>query len=367
MRKPIVARRALGVAGLLAAAALGLTSCASPATTGGDSSDGGQVVYTGWGGSGEEAMLEAWFKPFTEETGIEVVVDSPVSLEKATLMTQNGNVTWDIIQYDLGVPGGTDDNALLEQLDCEIIACADFESTQTPATPQAVPAFTFSYVNAYNTNTYPDEESAPQGLKDFFDVERFPGQRMLTRTADGFFGVLEAALIADGVSPEELYPLDVDRALAFLEPIKEHFIPITDDSECITNVASGEAVMGFCYNGRAAQAIQDGLPVGIGWGGQVVVTNYHMVVKGSPNAENAMKLIAWMSGAQHNADLGNFIAYGSVNPQATPPEGSPFLPFLPSVHQDDHPDEPAIYLDSAWWGENREDTIARVLNFVQGG
>ena len=59
---------------------------------------------------------------------------------------------------------------------------------------------------------------APQSWQDFWDVANFPGKRALP---DYPTYILPMALLADGVPVAELYPLDLDRAFASLEKIKD--------------------------------------------------------------------------------------------------------------------------------------------------
>ncbi len=65
-------------------------------------------------------------------------------------------------------------------------------------------------------------EKFPQGMKDwadFWNVSKNPGSRSLQRYAAR---VLAMALLADGVSPDKLFPYDLDRAFKSLDRIKPH-------------------------------------------------------------------------------------------------------------------------------------------------
>lgn len=71
----------------------------------------------------------------------------------------------------------------------------------------------------YNTKKYPNP---PQNWHDFFDTTKFPGKRALRNAAEG--GGYEAALLADGVPREKLYPLDYDRATKKLNTIRKNLV-----------------------------------------------------------------------------------------------------------------------------------------------
>ena len=56
-------------------------------------------------------------------------------------------------------------------------------------------------------------------------MKKFPGRRALRNHP---IATLEAALMADGVAPDKLYPLDVDRAFKKLEEIKPQHHGVVD-------------------------------------------------------------------------------------------------------------------------------------------
>ena len=77
---------------------------------------------------------------------------------------------------------------------------------------------------AYNTEAFPD--GGPQTIADIWDLEKFPGTRALQKIPQKN---LEWALIADGVSPDEVYDVlatqeGQDRAFDKLDEIKDHVI-----------------------------------------------------------------------------------------------------------------------------------------------
>ena len=56
-----------------------------------------RVVVSCWGGRYEETMKEAFFDPFTKQTGIPVVIGPVLDLAKIQAMTRTGNMEYDII------------------------------------------------------------------------------------------------------------------------------------------------------------------------------------------------------------------------------------------------------------------------------
>src|SRR5699024_8161128 len=73
------------------------------------------------GGTSAESIKEAYIKPFTERTGIEVSIESPTSLGKLQAMVASGQV--DNVLVELGATNVSQARALgqIEDLDWELI------------------------------------------------------------------------------------------------------------------------------------------------------------------------------------------------------------------------------------------------------
>lgn len=84
-----------------------------------------------------------------------------------------------------------------------------------------------------------------------FDVEKIPGKRSLRRSSTA---MPELALMADSDPADQLYPLDIDRALAKIASIKDHSVFWDSGASSVDLRASGEAVMGYMRNTRANEA-----------------------------------------------------------------------------------------------------------------
>jgi putative spermidine/putrescine transport system substrate-binding protein len=339
-----------------AVALLALTGCSSGESPGGgtDSAEAGSVVYAGYGGTGEEAQRAAWFDPFQEETGIEVINDSPVTWAKVEEMVAADNVTWDVVQG--GISQGVVDNPSLENIDCDIVDCAAFDDAAFPMYAQAVPLFVFSQVVTYNTDVFPEGQE-PTGYADFFDPEIKGLRLMANPSGNGWAGQLEAALLYDGVAREDLYPLDIDRALKVFEGIKDQMVIMTDDGQCVSQVASGEAAMGICYNGRVGLAVAEGQPVAAAWGQQTLLADYIFIPKGTPNLENAQKLVSYI--VDNQGAIASQIAYGPINPSASVDSASQWLDYVPTEHALEGDDAP-IVPDQEYWNENIASVIEQL-------
>jgi putative spermidine/putrescine transport system substrate-binding protein len=187
----------------------------------------------------------------------------------------------------------------------------------------------------------------PAGWADFFDTTKFPGKRGTWDYSEG--GIFETALMADGVAPDALYPLDLPRATAKLNTIKDDLVFWASGAESQELIGAGEVAMTLIWNGRGYSAKHtDGKPVEIQWNQQIVTADYLVVPKGSPNKDAAMKFIAWTVCAANNAGPSKYIPYGPTNKNSTAD---------PSTVADlsvTNADENSAYFDDAWLVENFE-------------
>lgn len=277
-----------------------------------------------------------------------------MDVSKLQQMVQSGNVVWDVAETGLDLDL-TEANDEFVTLDTTIVPVADFTGNW-PATAKGVPFFIYSTVLSYNTDAL---ATAPTGWRDFFDTAAFPGKRALLDT-EAFRGILEIALLVDGVSRDALYPLDVERGLTLLEPLKSDLVYFQSGADGVDLVSTGEAVMGACYNGRVATALQDGQPIDMIWDKQVQSADYLSIPKGSPNADAAQKLIAYIVSPEHNGELSNYLAYAPANPGAS---GNPDVTKYLATENELTGDAAPIVPDNDWWIENRESTLQRVAEW----
>ena len=200
----------LSGAGLAGATLLGTLGCG-----GGGGSAGRGLVFTSYGGAFQKAQANAWLKPYSKETGTEIRQDSPTDYAKLQSMVENNQVIWDVV--DVGNDFGLESTAdLLEPLDYSVIDKGSI--LEGYATKYRVANIIYSNILAYNTEQI---DGTPRNWVDFFDTQKFPGARGLYKNPSQ---TLEAALLGDGVPPENLYPLDVDGALNKLDTIKDQIV-----------------------------------------------------------------------------------------------------------------------------------------------
>jgi putative spermidine/putrescine transport system substrate-binding protein len=310
--------------------------CTSP-----PKAEGTTLTFSSYGGAYQEAQRKGWLEPYAALTGVAFQESEDSSNATIKAQVEGGQVTWDIV--DVGNDFGLDAHAdLLEPLDYTKIP--KDEILDGFAGTYRVADITYGVVLGYNTEK---TAGVPEGWADFFDTSKFPGKRGFWDYSAG--GIFEFALLADGVAPADLYPLDLDRATAKLDTIKDDIVFWASGAESQDLLGKGEVAMAMIWNGRAYSAKHiDNKPVEIQWNGQIVTADYFVVPKGTPNKDAAMDFIAWASCKENNAAPSKYIPYGPTNTNATADPSTAADLSVSNIN------ETSAYFDDAWVVENAQ-------------
>lgn len=306
--------------------------------------------------------LEASFIPdFAEKSGMDI---KPVDtfccgIEKLQAQVDNDRVQWDVINfatvtdYLLAKEAG-----LLAPLDTSIVPVDKLR--EGSYSEDHYNEYRYGAVLGWNTEAFP-EGSAPSTLEDLFDTERFPGKRCMYKYPQ-FGGTLEAALLADGVPKDQLYPLDMDRALAKLDTIKDDIVWWESGSQASQFLTNGTCDIGVMWNGVAQAAIDRGQPLEISWNNAVITTSVNAIPKGAPHMKASQ---LWMAEQINNqeaeGELLRHVAY-------TLPLEDPVIPeevkrFAPEGENAAN----AIEEDDVYYFENSAEITDRFNNWLVTG
>lgn len=335
-------RKVLSATALVAAGALVLTGCSNGAVSDSSSSESKTMTVVSYGGPYQEAQSTAFFQPFSEQSGVEVVEDSPTDYAQLRSMVETERPTWDLVLVanDFGT---TADAKYLEPIDYDVVDKSSL--IDGAAQEYRVAADIEATVLAYRSDEY---ATAPGSWAELFDTKKYPGKRMFNKLVSG--GVLEAALLADGVAPDDLFPLDVDRALKKLDTIKDDIVWWETSAQSQQLLASGEAAMGLAWVGRAVDAGKEA-PVGISWDSWLQVDAYWVIPKGAPNAKNAQSALGFLLGEEPQVEFAKLIDYGPANKAAAENAEIAKNENRPTNHLDTQ-----VAIDDEWWGANQQDT-----------
>lgn len=303
--------------------------------------DGVTLTFVSWGGAYQDAQKQSVLDPFAKLSGATVLDDGPTEYAKLQAQIANKQVSWDVVDLD-GFYTPTRCGTELMKLDWSII-----DKSQVPegmATDCSVPANVFGDVLAFNKDKV---GAAPTSWADFFDVAKYPGKRAVSQSTDT--GVFEAALLADGVSPDKLYPLDVPRAVRKLNSIRDHLVFYTSGSQAQQMLESGEVDMGIVWTSRARGAAESGAPVAVMWDQAFSTYESLAVPTGVKNPKAAMALINFYLGVDQQNEFAAMNGSGPVNTEATPAYKGDAGSF--QITNPAYADK-VVKIDMNYWGQN---------------
>ncbi len=276
IRQKGVGRRPL-LAGMLAA----------PALIGGQAraQAGRPLNFLTWGGGFGRAVRGSFSDPYTAATGVEVRDITPFNYGRFVTAMQNRNPeNFDLAWFSDEVePAQAGAQGLLEKLDFALLPNVA-NALPSARTDFGVSPYITVYQIGHRTDLWP---TAPTSWADFWDVAKFPGPRSLGSWVGG---VLEAALMADGVAPADLYPLDEERAYRKLNEIRPHV-------RVFHNTSAAQPVRQMLYQNEVAMVLtwstdfiaanRAGRPVNVVWNQGFYFSPLVGIAKGSANTRAA--------------------------------------------------------------------------------
>ena len=180
---------------------------------------------------------------------------APVSYAKLKAQVQSGRSRMDVTEINQSEWLRAEREGLIEPIDWTVVQ-------KDKLFPDAVFfANGISYCAlgtnlCYRKDKFPN--GGPQSSVDFWDVRKFPGARSLYNSAPRS---LAFALLADGVPPDKLYPMDIDRGFRKLDQIKPHIkVWWTQGNQSQQLIRNGEIDAIAIWNARASELAAQGLP-----------------------------------------------------------------------------------------------------------
>jgi Spermidine/putrescine-binding periplasmic protein len=310
-----------------------------------------ELTFVSHGGVFEQAIVDAWQKPYRAvRPNIRFINTSPPDVAQIKAQVDAGVVGWNIVTVS---PWHANENCgtLYERLAVPGLDDDDF----APGTHGDcyVTVLSYAIVFSYDTQKWPDPETAPKTVADFFDVQRFPGTRGVAAALGD--GVLEWALLADGVDPASLYPLDVERALAKWETIRPHTIWTSTQDELLNLVRTRQVDMQLLLQPHTLAALDKNVPLAPVW--DVTLTNVSSLAipRGSPLIEQALHFLSYVLQPSQQARIAEVGGVEPVNREAEPARsanGDLVDAFGPANTGT------TVAIDQQWWGQNRTEALA---------
>lgn len=319
--------------------------------------EGTSMTFVSWGGGFQNVQEEAFSTPFAETTGATLLSDGPTDMAKLQAQVEAGHVSWDVVNAAPNYATAHCDT-LFEKLDYDLIDVSKIPEGM-PQGECYVPSLSYSYTFFYDADTYGD--NPPTSWQDFFDTEKFPGTRGIDGRATPTGGTYEAALLADGVAPEDLYPLDTARAIDTFRSIDDSLVFWTSGAEQTQMIQGGEVDMIMGWSGRVFEANQSGTNFAPVWNQGFMANDSFSIAKGSKNVTAAHAYINFALGEAQQAQMAEGSSYSPVNTDSEPalsPEAQEFNVARPEVV------EQSLTANPEYWGPNLDQLSADWQGFI---
>jgi putative spermidine/putrescine transport system substrate-binding protein len=213
---------------------------------------------------------------------------------------------------------------------------------------------------AYRTDAFPKGEG-PESVKDFFNAKKFPGQRGIVTNLQN--GILEYPLLADGVAADELYPLDVDRALDKLDDIRDITTFAPNVGALQQAVAANQVDMFLLPDSRIVPLLAGGSEITVVWDVTVASLNAFAVPLGSTKKEATEAFLKTVVEPEQVAKISELLGVAPINSEAKPKldEFAKQVEVYGKVNTGE-----TVVQDVAWYSENFNEATTKLTNWLAG-
>ena len=316
------------------------------------------LTFASFGGAYQAAQRKALLDPIEKALNIVIKEDTLTGIADVRAQVRANAVKWDVA--DLGAASCARGSAegLFEPLDYSVIKTEGIDKAMVHS--DWIGVIYYFTVIAWNTQKY--GQNGPQTWAEFWDTKKFPGTRSLSRGAGETF---EIALMADGVDPAKLYPLDVERALKSLARIKPSVVAWwASGAQSAQLLKDGEADIVAIWNGRAGAVIKDGAKAAITYNQGIFNADCLIIPKGAKNIALAQKAIALMVSAELQANIPQYIDYGPVNAGAFA-TGKIAAEAVAKINSSPENAAKQTFMNFDYWRENLTKLTERMDAFLQ--
>jgi putative spermidine/putrescine transport system substrate-binding protein len=298
---------------------------------------GKTFVFAGFGGDLQKNQDAAWLKPFAAATGAAILQTDAPDLAALQTQQQAHNVGVDVVEIESSTVDANCGTVFMPvTIDRSQLNVA-YDTNKC-----GVPVVKFSFVLAYNTKKFP---KPPTSVGDFFNVAAFPGKRAARSGSTA--GLVETALVADGVPIDKMYPIDLDRAIAKIKSVKDSIILYDTFAPIQDGLAHGEFDMALLPNGRAYNASITNPDIKAVFVGAVTLYDNLAIPVGAKNVEAASAFLQFTALNGTQVALSQRFPYGVCTKGEAPKLDGRAMSFFPDTHTDQ-----LLLQNAKWWGAN---------------
>jgi len=270
----------------------------------------GTLIINTSGGTFWDAFAKAHIANFERDCGVKVqTIVSTHNFQQLRAYVQNGSVPYDI-SYT-GAPWEFN-QGIREKL-FQKLPDGFWKPSEATLLPGSFNDYgtwlsTYAEVLVYSDKLSP----TPQGWADLWDTKRYPGPRTLY---DHPY-TLVIALLADGMAPDAIYPIDdakLKRAYAKLDQIRPlvRSFWVTGD-EPIQGINRGDFAIGIAQSARVISGMAAGYKIGMSWNQNLLSDAWLFIPKGAGHSVAAQAFLNYVNDPRHQAIFADATGYGAA-------------------------------------------------------
>jgi spermidine/putrescine-binding protein len=329
-----------------------LAACAASALARPALAQSREVIIATTGGLMERSLQEHFYRRFERDAGLRVrsvAIEVPDQWARVVAGARGGSVPFDVVTAT--PPDLVQHRALLHVLDCGAMEGIRNYALDGGCNAAGIVRTAGAMTLVWSKRAFP-EGRAPGNWADFFDVARFPGPRALPDTGDRDWWVPVMALLADGVAPNALFPLDLDRAYRKLDAIKPRVEAWwRSGDQIMQQMRGGDAVMTVAYSSRSVPLARSG-DFDFTWNQGIRDVGNWAVLRNGPNTEGAVRFLDFfVRDAREHLEFSSKVSFASNNREVAAMLPQSERRFLPSAEENWGR---MVVADYEWIGANRD-------------
>jgi putative spermidine/putrescine transport system substrate-binding protein len=311
-----------------------------------------------FGSDVQDALRSAVLTPFSAATGC-TVAEYETDYAMLAESQRQGSAYADVLLVDSVWAAGNEGASAVDVIAPEAVDRARF--APIAATDTMIPAYAYALVSAFRYDAVL-RIGNPESWQEWWDTQRFSGARALPR---GAFGNFEFALMASGVPPDQLYPLDGAAAIESLKKISGEIIDRWWDSaeQPTAWLASAKTDFSPAWNFRVVADPEERRQYDMTWSQGLLLYDAWVAPKGAERADIATDFIRFAISAEAQASLASTLNLGPVTPDALDRIDADRWMHLPTSNQNL---SRLVTLDTAWWAANQVVANERFNSWLLG-
>jgi putative spermidine/putrescine transport system substrate-binding protein len=262
-----------------------------------------------YGGDTATGIRKSMVDPAAARLGLTVRFESLQSgLPTVRLQVASRQPTWDVVVLGSDECAAGSNEGLFEELDYSIIKAEGLPPEAI--NPHWIGEAYYSTVLAWRTEKY--KSNPPKNWRDFWDTKTFPGRRSLPAWASDS---LPIAVMAGGIAPADVYPLNTALAFSKLRQIKPSVdVWWNSGGQSAQLLKDGEVDMMAIWASRIPALIADGVQISFTYDQGVMAMSCLAIVKGSKHVAAAQKLISIAISTEQQSTIPlQWLMYGPTN------------------------------------------------------